>query len=409
MENVKYAIIGAGVVGTAIAYELSERFGDKVFVFERNCSLKDENQSTRNSGVIHAGIYYSKATQPHKAIFCVEGNSMLYDFCKKHDVPHENTGKLLVATNPREAQYLDDVLKTARQNGVPVKMIDASDVKKMEPNVNCTQALHVPTSGIIDPFVLVSRLNYLASNDGKGANFVYDSKIVGIKPLDDRFVVLTEKDGKTEEFEAENLINCGGLYSDEIAKMVNPDSPFVMNPTKGQAVKFYNTKPNLQTGMNVYPAPHGFYVDTKAKADVPFDEFQQLLKKGVVKKTVGVHLTPTFDLAGNDYVKGSTVTLGPLLSPAKNKEDYAFDADVSKFYERVKSFFPNIKLEDLSPHQAGILAQIMKQEESGLKPYNDFVIERDQKHPNCVNLIGIDSPGLTSSLAIAKYVSAMFE
>lgn len=408
MIKIKYAIIGSGVVGTAIAKELSGRFGDEVFVFERNPTLHNDNQSTRNSGVIHAGIYYSKATQPNKARFCVEGNSMLYDFCKKHNVPHENTGKLLVATNPREAQYLDDVLKTATENGVPVKMIDASEAKKMEPDVHCTQALYVPTSGIVDPFILIGALYHLASKNG--ANFAADRKIVGIKPFKNRFIVSMQRSSmyNDEEFEAENLINCAGLYSDEIAKMVNPDSPFVMNPTKGQAVKFYK-KPNLGNRMNVYPAPHGFYVSNKQKADIPFDEFQQLLKKGVVKKTVGVHLTPTFDLVDNNYVIGSTVTIGPLLSPAKHKEDYAFDADVSKFYERVKAFFQNIKLEDLSPHQAGILAQIMKQEGSELKPYNDFVIERDQKHPNCVNLIGIDSPGLTSSLAIAKYMSSMFK
>ncbi len=410
MMNVKYAIVGAGVVGTAVAHELAKKYGDDVFVFERNKSMKDENQSTRNSGVIHAGIYYNKAVQPHKAIFCVEGNSMLYDFCNQHDVPHENTGKLLVATNPREAQYLDDVLRIASQNGVPgARMIDAADANKMEPNVKCTQALHVPSSGIVDPYILTQRLNYLASNDGKGANFVFGSKIVDIKPTDDKFVITVETpDGKAEEFEADNLINCAGLYSDEIAKMVNQDSPFVMNPVKGQAVKFYKTKQGLETGMNVYPAPHGFYMDTKDKAEIPFDEFQQLLKEGVVKKTVGVHLTPTFDLEGEEHVKGTTITVGPLLSPAKHKEDYAFDGDVQKFYDRVVSYFPNLKIDDVSPHQAGILAQVLKHNGTELKPHSDFVIERDQKHPNCVNLVGIDSPGLTSSLAIAQYVGSMF-
>ena len=408
--NIKYAIIGAGVIGTAVARELAKKFKDDVFVFERNKSIKDENQTTRNSGVVHSGIYYSKALRPQKAIFCVEGNAMLYDFCKKHDVPHENTGKLLVATNDVEAKYIDDVLVTARQNGVPgVRMIDSAEVEKMEPNVKSSQALYVPSSGIIDPFTLVQRLNHLASDDGKGANFVFGSKVLDITPSDGKFRITTEINGKTETFEADNLINCAGLYSDDIAKMVNPDSPYVINPTKGQAVKFYNTNPGLETGMNVYPAPHGFYLDTKAKANVSIEEYQKLLKQGKVKKTVGVHLTPTFDLEGGEQLKGTTITVGPLLTSPKDREDYAFDADMQIFYDRIKPFFPNLKFNHLSPHQTGILAMLMKQEGSELKPYFDFLIERDQQHPDCVNLIGIDSPGLAASLAIAKYVGSMFQ
>lgn len=409
MENIKYAVVGAGAVGTAVAHELAKKFGDDVFVFERNKSIRDENQTTRNSGVIHSGIYYSKSLRPLKSVFCVEGNSMLYDFCQKYDVPHENTGKLLVATNPMEARYLDDVLATALQNGVPgIRMVDSSEVEEMEPNVKSYQALHVPTSGIVDPFTLVQRLNYLASDDGKGANFVFGSEIADITPSEGKFVITTKINGKTETFAAENLVNCAGLYSDEIARMVNHDSPYVTNPTKGQAVKFYKTREGLETGMNVYPAPHGFFLDTKAKANVPIEEYEELLKQGKVKKTVGVHLTPTFDLKGEEQVKGTTVTIGPLLTAPKDKEDYSFDADIQIFYDRVKPFFPNLEFEHLSPHQAGILAMLMKKEGDELKPSYDFLIERDQKHPNCVNLIGIDSPGLTSSLAIAKYVGTMF-
>ena len=153
-------------------------------------------------------------------------------------------------------------------------------------------------------------------------------------------------------------------------------------------------------GMNVYPTPYGFYNDTGERAEVPFDEFQKLLKEGKISKTVGVHLTPTFDLVNGENVIGNTVTLGPTSTVGKGKEDYGSDLHPEELYfRRVKDFFPNLKLEDISLHQAGIRAK--------LKDHYDFVVERDEKYPNCINLVGIDSPGLTSSLAIAKYVKEM--
>jgi len=215
-ETVPITIIGGGAVGCAIAYELSRRVDDEIFLLERNRKIRGENQSSRNSGVIHAGIYYPKKKGPLKARFCVEGNKMLYEFCAEHNVPHKKTGKLVVATNHREEEYLEDVLAVSLDNSVPgVTRISGEEAKAMEPNVNATSAIHVPTSGIIEPTEYVSRLHHLAETNGVA--FVTGNKVIHITPKGKLFEVTTKSGGDIDTFETKVLINAAGLYSDEIA------------------------------------------------------------------------------------------------------------------------------------------------------------------------------------------------
>ncbi len=402
-EQADITIIGGGVIGNAIAYELSKQTDKDIFLIERNSNFQGENQSSRNSGVIHAGIYYPKKKGPLKAKFCVEGNQLLYEFCKRHGVPHKNTGKLLVATNDQEEEYLDDTLNTALENGVPcIRKISGEEARQMEPNVKATSALIVPTSGIIEPTEYVRKLHYLA--DSNGVLSVPGTEVISIKPKNGIFEVMTQSGINKELFETSMIVNAAGLYSDKIARMVNTNSPYVMDPVRGEAAKFYKTRrPELDMkGMNVYPAPYGFYNDTGKKAEVPFEEFKRLIKEGAVTKTVGVHLTPTFDIVDREYDIGKTVTLGPTSTVDIGREDYNTDLHPTEhYYNKVKNFFPNLRLEDIELHQAGIRAK--------LRDHYDFVVERDSKHSNCINVLGIDSPGLTSSLAIAKYVGKLLE
>jgi len=176
-----------------------------------------------------------------------------------------------------------------------------------------------------------------------------------------------------------------------------------MDPVRGEAAKFYKTRreSTSMNGMNVYPAPHGFWnkgeENAGEKADVAFEEFQRLLKAGKITKTVGVHLTPTLDIEQGEYIIGKTVTMGPTSTVDIGKEDYSSNLHPeAHYFQRVKRFFPGLELADIELHQAGIRAK--------LKDQYDFVVERDSKHPRCINVVGIDSPGLTSSLAIAKHV-----
>ena len=395
-ERIPITIIGAGVIGCAIAYQLSKKH-DEIVVIEKNLKVTAENQSSRNSGVIHAGIYYPKDVSRLKADLCVKGNKMLYDFCQEFDVPHAQTGKLVLAVEDWELPYLDDALKIAINNKVPrAKLISAEEAKILEPNVECIKAAFFPTSGIVEATQLVYRLYTHATQ--RNTFFLFGSKVINVKPKGNIFEITTETDGQTETFESEIVINCAGLYADEIARMANPDCPYKTLPIRGEASKFYKTKRNNinHGGMNIYPVPTPIDSDGK-KVKIQFEKFQKLFKENKVLKTVGIHLTPTFDEKDGEYQIGDTVTIGPASKRVRDKEDNANDLFQPSYYlENIKRFFPNVKLVDISLHQAGVQAK--------LHNHFDWVIEPDEKYANFIQLIGIDSPALTSCLAIAEYV-----
>lgn len=400
-ERVKITIIGAGVVGCAVAYQLSKKY-DEIFVIEKNPKVTSENQSSRNSGVIHAGIYYPKDESPLKAKLCVEGNRLLYDFCQEFDVPHKQTGKLVMATEDWHLDYLRDTFQIAQQNNVPgAKIILAEEAKQMEPNIHCIEPAYFQTTGIVEPTELVYRLFTMASQNG--AYFLTQTEVVNINPKKDYFEITTKSGNQTEMFETEILINSAGLYSDEIARKINPDCPYQIFPVRGETAKFYkNRRQNIfHGGMNLYPVPHPLDADGK-KLVIPFDEFQKLFIAKKVVKTVGVHLTPTFGLIDGQYEIGNTVTIGPATKGVSDKEDYTQDLYPPEYYfEQVHPFFPNLKIEDIALHQTGIQAK--------LKNQFDWIIEPDEKHPKCIQLIGIDSPGLTGCLAIGEYVGEILD
>ncbi len=384
-DRIGVTIIGAGVVGAAVARELS-RAGEEVVVLEKNPGVtRGENQSSRNSGVIHAGLYYDAETRPLKAELCVRGNELLYGFCENHSVPAKKTGKLVVAVEESERPVLKKYLERARRNGVPASMVTASEIREMEPGVRATAGLLLPTSGVVDAAALVHVLYARAS--AHGAQFVTETEVIGIHPDGDGFEVRVRyRDGAEEGFPAERLINCAGLYSDDVARMVDPSSPFRVDPVRGEAMKFYQTKrPELRLrGMNVYPTPR------QVKTD-----------RGVYF-TVGVHLTPTLEAnPAGEVAIGPMVTVGPLNRQAGGKEDYGGQyRPRGEFFKQAAPFFPGLLEEDLEPHQAGVQAR--------LEGCRDWVIEFNKKAPRCLDLLGIDSPGLTGALAIARYVKAMF-
>ncbi|TET49697.1 MAG: NAD(P)/FAD-dependent oxidoreductase [Actinomycetota bacterium] len=400
-EKVNITIIGAGVIGCAIAYRIANGgTGSKdIVVVERNSQINGENQSSRNSGVIHAGVYYPKNIGPLKAKLCVEGNRMLYDFCTEYNIPHKKCGKLIVATDSLEEEYLEDVYSIARNNGVPgLEIIYSKRIRNFEPNIYGSMALYVPTSGVVEATALVNRLYRLAEESG--VMFLVGNRITRIGPYNEGFEVTMESANSEEVFRTEILINSAGLYADEIARSVNPGCPYRMDPVKGESAKFYkSSRDNLSmNGLNIYPVPFG-YMPGGEKLRVGFSEFKKLFDEGKVYKSVGVHLTPTFELVGNEYIIGDTVTVGPAYSAPENREDYAATREPAYYNSMINPFFPNIRLEDISLHQAGIRAR--------LAGHYDFVIERDPVYKNLINLIGMDSPGLTASLAIADHIVKM--
>ena len=399
--KVDITIVGAGVIGCAVAYRIaSEYTGSKdIVVVERNSQINGENQSSRNSGVIHAGVYYPSDVGPLKAKLCVEGNRMLYEFCKSHNIPHKMCGKLLIANDALEEEYLYDVHRIASENNVPdLEIIGQKDIAALEPNVNGVRALYVPTSGVIESTSLVNKLYDLSEE--KEVMFLVGNKVTKIEPHNSGFEVTIESANDKEVFQTETLINSAGLYADEIARMANPNCPYRMDPVKGESASFYKSARDdiSMNGLNIYPVPFGYLPDGE-RLRVGFREFKKLFDEGKVIKSVGVHLTPTFELSGDEYMIGDTVTIGPAYSTPKNREDYIATREPAYYHSMVNPFFPNIRLEDVKLHQAGIRAK--------LAGHYDFVIERDPVHKNIINLIGMDSPGLTSALAIANHIAKM--
>lgn len=382
MESVSFVVIGGGVVGCAVALELSERYGG-VFVFEKNPGItQGENQSTRNSGVIHSGIYYDTATRPLKASLCVEGNRRLYRFCEAHRVPALQTGKLIVATRPEEEAVLDLYLDRARENAVPgVERIPGERVRDMEPNVTARSALWVPSAGIVDPVSLIYRLHTLAEQ--KGTHFVTGTEVIGLC-AQGRGVEVSFRypDGKTDCVLAECVVNAAGVEADRIARRIDPESPYALDPVRGESYKFYShRRPDLRVyGRNIYPTPEA--------VETPHGRHF----------TVGVHLTPTFEDLSFPPRLGSTVTVGPRLIPAPDRDAWSgTPVPAESMAERVESYFPGLRTEDLIWHQAGLQAR--------LSGHPDFVLLQAPSAPHVIHLLGIDSPGLTACLALARRVA----
>ena len=379
MEKIQITIVGGGVVGCAIAWKLSKKYRD-IFVFEKNPFLGDE-QSGRNSGVIHAGIYYKD--EPLKQRLCVRGKELLYDFCEKNNVPAFRTGKFIVAVKQKEEKFVEGYFTHAKNHGVPVEIVDEGFVKKREPNVNCRCALWSPTTGIVDSAGFLKALSKLASHNG--VEFLTNTEVVDINPQSKGFLVKVKyKNGGEETFISEVVINSAGLYSDEIARKINPESSYEIIPVRGE---YYYFDSSLReeihfNGTNIYQVQKPYYID------------------GRKYQAIGIHLTPTFEIQKSSYKISSKVLIGPTSTPVSEKDDYSKNrSEPERFYEGVKDFFPNLEISDFKMDYAGNRAK--------LKIGNDFVIEKDSKYSGAINLIGIDSPGLTSCLAIAEYIQQL--
>jgi L-2-hydroxyglutarate oxidase LhgO len=385
-EKINIAIIGGGIIGCCVAYELAKDRED-IYVFEKNPGItKGENQSSRNSGVLHAGIYYEQDIRPLKGRLCVEGNRMWSEFASKHGLPCKQTGKLMVATDEAESQILEKYLLQAKTNGVPgVRKISADEVRRLEPNICAHSALLIPTSGILDPTALLRQVYASASN--RGAIFLPETEVVDLELSDkDVIIHIRYRDGRQDRIRANTVINAAGVHAVDIARRVDPQLPIKPALIRGDSYKFYrNRRPQLfLQEMNVYPTP--IVVDSPTGRHL----------------TVGVHLTPTFDMIDGKITIGDTVTVGPKLIPVSHFEDYTSTpvSPPEAFLENM-AFFPDLTAADLEYHQSGIQAR--------LDGYHDFYIQPGRNSKKMIHLLGIDSPGLTAAPAIAKYVGSLLK
>ena len=382
-EKINIAIVGGGIIGCCLALELAKNQSD-IYVFEKNPGItKGENQSSRNSGVLHAGIYYEQDLRPLKAKLCVEGNRQWYAFARKYQLPCQQTGKLIVAANETESRKLEYYLQQAKINAVPdVRLISADEIKQLEPNVRAHSALLVPTSGIIDPTALLHPVYASASN--RGVQFMPETEIIDLElSSGDVLVYMRYRDGQTDHIRANTVINAAGIRAVDVARMLDPQIPIKPALIRGDSYKFYrNRRPQLFVkGMNVYPTP--------IVVNSPTGRHH----------TVGVHLTPTFDRRDGEFVIGDTVTVGPKLLPISDFDDYSTPPPPPEAFLKHMNFFPDLQATDLEYHQGGIQAR--------LDGYHDFYIQPDRSTSQVIHLLGIDSPGLTAAPAIAKYAAKM--
>ncbi len=370
-DKVDITVIGAGVVGLAIAAQVAES-GRTVYVLEKNETFGRET-SSRNSGVIHAGIYYPTGTL--KARLCVEGNPMLYELCGRCGIPHRQSGKLIVATSDDEVAQLESLMAKGQGNGVEgLMMISRRQLKALEPNVEGVAALLSPLTGIIDAHALMRY--YLAKAQDENTHIAFNTEVIGIERINDSYRV-SVKDGSSRfSITSRIVINCAGLQSDRIAAMAGIDvdqAGYRLHYCKGE---YFNVGGGKAQKIHhlVYPVP--------------------------LPGLTGVGIHAVLDMEGR-------MLLGPSAEYV-DSIDYAIDdRNRRMFYDGVRAFLPFIKYDDLAPEMVGVRPKLQGPKDD----IRDFVIreESDGGLPGLINLIGIESPGLTASPAIASYVGGMMD
>jgi len=364
-------VIGAGVVGLAVAMKLSE--SNNVLVIERHRSFGRET-SSRNSEVIHAGIYYPKNSL--KARLCVEGNKMLYDWCERHEVTYKRIGKYIVAVNEDECNELNNIMKNAKDNNVTdIEFVDKDKIKADEPYIKANAALWSPNTGIIDSHSLMASFERVCINNN--VDFAYNHEVCRIKKNSDGYKIYVTGPDK-EEFivTASIVINSAGLDSDLIALKAGIDidkEDLRLQYSRGHYYRIIPSKKYLASHL-IYPVP----------------------PKGLTN--LGIHVTIELD---------GSLKLGPDIEWLNNrKQEYNVSNLLhNKFFDSASWYLKELNYDDIFPDYSGIRPKLQKKGGE----WRDFVIkeESDLGLPGFVNLIGIESPGLTCCLSIAKYVNEL--
>ena len=370
MDRVGVVVIGAGAVGLAIASEIADGKRD-IFVLEKE-SKYGQGTSSRSSEVIHAGIYYPSGSL--KGQLCVRGNEMLYEICREGGVAHKPVGKLIVATKDDEVKGIENLYKQGCAcSARDLEMIDEDEIRKLEPNVKAVAAVLSPSTGIIDSHGLMDFFYRKARKRSGVDPLILDTEVVGLKKVSGGYVVDTTSGGEKFSIEAGIVINSAGLFADRVASMVGIDvdrERYRQHWCKGD---YFSLTGKPLAKMLVYPEPP---------------------KDG---SSLGIHATP--DLTGR-------LKFGPNAYYVK-EINYNVESNLDEFFNDVRKYLPMIGREDLHPDMSGIRAKLQGPGEG----FRDYVIrhEEDKGFPRLINLIGIESPGLTCAPAIAEMVKGMVD
>ena len=364
MDKVECVVIGAGVIGLAVARRLAQS-GREVIVLEAAEGIGTVT-SSRNSEVIHAGIYYKAGSL--MARMCVAGKHALYRYCGEHGVPHKNCGKLIVATTPAETEKLASIRAHAQANGVlDMKVLSGDEARALEPALKCDAALLSPSTGIIDSHAYM--LSLRGEAEDAGAAFAFHTPLVRAKARAGR-IELEAGGASPMTLVCDLLINAAGLNAPAVARAI-AGMPIEMIPSA------YLAKGN--------------YFSCSARAP-----FSRLIYPVPEPGGLGVHLT--LDMAGQ-------ARFGPDVEWIETI-DYAVDpARAARFYPAIRKYWPTLPDGALMPSYSGIRPKIVPPAVAR----QDFLMQGPREHgvAGLINLFGIESPGLTSSLAIAGHVANM--
>jgi L-2-hydroxyglutarate oxidase LhgO len=363
-DHIDICIIGAGVIGLAIAAELA-RTDRRIFILERNRSFGLET-SSHNSEVIHAGIY--NPPDSLKTRLCVEGRPLLYELCEKYKINNRRVGKIIVAADTEEAKEIERLYRQGKENGVnDLSFLTTKQIKQLEPNVKAVAGFLSPSTGIIDSHGLMQMFYGRARENG--ADFIFNAEVVGIARTNRGFKIEVRQEDSTAEFKTSLLINAAGLYSDKIVELAGidvQDAKYRIHYCKGE---YFSVSPRLKGIVNrlIYPVPE--------------------------QAGTGIHIS--LNLEGN-------LKLGPSAHYVDTINYRVDESNKNDFYRASHRYLPAIQPEDLTPDFAGFRPKLQGPGDS----FRDFVIQEESGRglPGLINLIGIESPGLTASPAIAKYV-----
>lgn len=368
MADAAVTIIGGGVVGLAIAAEVSRKHAP-TFLLERNAKYGMET-SSRNSEVIHAGIYYQHGSL--KAVLCLEGNHLLYELCEKNQIPHRRICKVITATRNSELEELERLYRLGTGNGVELRMLTAHEVLELEPNITTAGGMFSPNTGIISAHGLMDF--YFRTAKEQGAEIQTHCAVAGIERKNGEYELTIEENGQRSAITSERVINAAGLDADTVAGMAGIDidaAHYRLHWCKGCYFALPSSLSKCVSHL-VYPVP--------------------------TKETLGVHAV--LDLGGR-------LKFGPDMEYlAKREMDYSVDENKRHvFAESVRRILPHVTDDDLTPDMSGLRPKLQQKGE----PQKDFIIreESDRGLPGFIDLIGIESPGLTASLAIARMVAKM--
>lgn len=367
MDQSDICIVGAGVVGLAIARQLAEsrRFSGRHIVLLEQHEAYGQETSSRNSEVIHAGLYYP--TDSLKTRLCIRGRELLYDYCQRYRVPHRRLGKLIVAA-ASEASALAALAGQADANGQQLQWLTASQLKSLEPAITAEYALLSPETGIIDSHVLMSSLLHQAGN--AGVDFVPNTQVTEVEPDSNGFVIHTVNNRQKYRFHCRLLINSAGLQAQALAgRIEGADQSLIpaLHPCKGN---YYSYRGKSPFSRLVYPLPD--------------------------RHALGIHAT--LDMAGQ-------LRFGPDAQYVQT-HDYEVDQGLAGiFAEAIRSYFPQLQADRLLPDYVGIRPKLQAPDAD----FSDFHISdgRQQGMPGLIQLFGIESPGLTAALALAEHVESL--